>query len=61
MPIPLISALTAVTDRLLPVFPVSHDQIASLQRPNSTDLEAFERAFGVTPRRFDVSYLGRSG
>ncbi|HEX7196168.1 MAG TPA: complex I NDUFA9 subunit family protein [Candidatus Limnocylindria bacterium] len=61
MPIPLISALTAVTDRLLPIFPVSHDQIASLQRPNSTDLEAFERAFGVTPRRFDVSYLGRSG
>ena len=57
IPIPLISALTAVTDRVLPVFPVSHDQIASLQRPNFTDLDAFERAFGVKPRPFDVSYL----
>jgi uncharacterized protein YbjT (DUF2867 family) len=57
MPIPLISALTAVTDRILPIFPVSHDQIASMSRPNFTDLDAFERAFGVTPRPFDVSYL----
>ncbi|MBA2634000.1 MAG: complex I NDUFA9 subunit family protein [Chloroflexi bacterium] len=58
IPIPLISALTAVTDRVLPIFPVSHDQISSLQRPNFTDLDAFERAFGVKPRPFDVSYLG---
>jgi NADH dehydrogenase len=58
MPIPLISALTVVTDRVLPIFPVSHDQISSLQRPNSTDLDAFERAFGVTPRPLDLSYLG---
>ena len=50
MPIPLISALTAVTDRILPIFPVSHDQIASMSRPNFTDVDAFERAFGVTPR-----------
>lgn len=57
MPIPLISALTSVTDRLLPAFPVSHDQISSLQRPNYTDPEAFERTFGVTPRRLDLSYL----
>ncbi|MDQ2689275.1 MAG: complex I NDUFA9 subunit family protein [Chloroflexota bacterium] len=57
IPIPLISALTAVTDRVLPIFPVSHDQIASLQRPNYTDLDAFERAFGVTPRPLDLSYL----
>lgn len=57
MPIPLISALTAVTDRVLPIFPVSHDQISSLQRPNFTGLDAFERAFGVQPRPFDVSYL----
>ena len=57
MPIPLISALTAATDRVLPVFPVSHDQISSLQRPNSTDLDAFERAFGVRPRPLDLSYL----
>lgn len=57
VPIPLISALTAVTDRVLPIFPVSHDQIQSLQRPNFTELDAFERAFGVKPRRFDVSYL----
>lgn len=57
MPVPLLSAITAVTDRILPIFPVSHDQIASLSRPNSTDLDAFERAFGVTPRPFDVSYL----
>ncbi|HET8777138.1 MAG TPA: complex I NDUFA9 subunit family protein [Candidatus Limnocylindria bacterium] len=57
VPIPLISALTAVTDRLLPIFPVSHDQIASLQRPNYTDLDAFERAFGIEPRPLDLSYL----
>lgn len=57
MPIPLISALTAVTDRVLPIFPVSHDQISSLRRPNFTDPDAFERAFGVTPRPLDLSYL----
>lgn len=59
MPIPLISAITAVTDRVLPVFPVSHDQIGSLSRPNSTDLDAFERSFGVRPRKLDLSYLSR--
>jgi uncharacterized protein YbjT (DUF2867 family) len=58
VPIPLISALTSVTDRLLPIFPVSHDQIASLQRPNYTQLDAFERAFGMRPRPIDLSYLG---
>ncbi|MGH2385263.1 MAG: complex I NDUFA9 subunit family protein, partial [Candidatus Limnocylindria bacterium] len=47
MPIPLISAVTSVTDRVLPVFPVSHDQISSLQRPNYTDRDAFEQTFGV--------------
>jgi len=57
LPIPLLSALTVATDRVLPVFPVSHDQIASLQRPNFTDQDAFERAFGVQPRRMDLSYL----
>lgn len=57
VPIPLISALTAVTDRVLPIFPVSHDQISSLQRPNFTEIDAFERAFGVPPRRMDLSYL----
>jgi uncharacterized protein YbjT (DUF2867 family) len=58
VPIPLISALTSVTDRVLPIFPVSHDQIASLQRPNYTQLDAFERAFGMRPRPIDLSYLG---
>jgi NADH dehydrogenase len=57
MPIPLISALTTVTDRLLPIFPVSHDQIGSLSQPNFTDLDAFERAFGKSPRPLDLSYL----
>ena len=57
MPIPLLSALTVATDRVLPIFPVSHDQISSLQRPNSTELDAFERAFGVSPRALDLSYL----
>ena len=57
MPIPLLSALTVATDRVLPVFPVSHDQISSLQRPNFTELDAFERAFGVRPRALDLSYL----
>lgn len=57
MPIPLLRGLTAVTDRVLPIFPVSHDQIASLSRPNSTELDAFERAFGVKPRPMDLSYL----
>ena len=59
MPIPLLSALTSVTDRVLPIFPVSHDQIASLQRPNFTELDAFERAFGTTPRPLDLGYLAR--
>ena len=58
LPVPLISALTAVTDRVLPIFPVSHDQIASLGRPNATELDAFVRAFGVEPRPLDLSYLG---
>ncbi|MCV0404447.1 MAG: NAD(P)H-binding protein [Chloroflexi bacterium] len=57
MPIPIISALTAVTDKVLPIFPVSHDQISSLQRPNYTELDAFERTFGVKPKPIDLSYL----
>ena len=57
IPIPLISALTSVTDRVLPIFPVTHDQIGSLQRQNYTDLDAFERAFGIKPRKLDLSYL----
>ena len=60
IPIPLIGALTAVTDRVLPIFPVTHDQIGSLQRQNYTDRDAFEKAFGVKPRKLDLSYL-RSG
>ncbi|HJP71688.1 MAG TPA: complex I NDUFA9 subunit family protein [Candidatus Limnocylindria bacterium] len=59
VPIPLISALTSVTDRLLPIFPVSHDQIASLQRPNFTVVDAFQRNFGVEPRPLDLSYLAK--
>ena len=61
IPVPLISALTAVTDRVLPVFPVSHDQVASMSRPNYTSLDAFRQAFGSEPRPFDVTYLGRRG
>lgn len=57
MPVALLSALTVVTDRVLPIFPVSHDQIASLSRPNFTDLDAFERAFGFAPRPLDLAYL----
>ena len=57
VPVPLLSAITALTDRVLPVFPVSHDQVASMQQPNSTDLDAFERAFGIRPRDVDLSYL----
>jgi uncharacterized protein YbjT (DUF2867 family) len=59
MPVPLLGALTAVTDRVLPAFPVSHDQIASLGRPNFTELDAFERAFGFVPRPMDLAYLGQ--
>jgi uncharacterized protein YbjT (DUF2867 family) len=57
LPVPLMSGITLVTDRLLPIFPVTHDQIRSLSRPNFTTLDSFERAFGVRPRPFDVSYL----
>ena len=57
MPIPLISALTVVTDRVLPIFPVSHDQIRSLGRPNYTDSDAFQTAFGFAPRPFNIDYL----
>lgn len=60
VPVPLLRAVTLVTDRVLPVFPVTHDQVMSLGRPNHTDLDAFERTFGITPRPFDLSYLGRS-
>jgi NADH dehydrogenase len=57
LPVPIIGAITAVTDRLLPIFPVSRDQVRSLGQPNYTDLDAFERAFGQRPRPFDISYL----
>jgi NADH dehydrogenase len=57
MPVPIISALTAVTDRVLPIFPVSHDQIRSLGLPNVTEPDVVEREFGFDPRPFDVSYL----
>ena len=60
VPMPLIRALTAVTDRIVPFFPVSHDQILSMSRPNYTELDAFESAFGRPPRAFDVSYLATS-
>jgi len=59
LPVPLISALTVVTDRVLPIFPVSHDQVGSLRVNNFTDLDAFERAFGVKPRSLDLGYLAR--
>lgn len=58
LPVPILSALTAVTDRVLPIFPVSHDQVRSLGRPNVAGEGSFERAFGVAPRPFDLSYLG---
>lgn len=57
LPVPVLSGITEVTDRVVPIFPVSHDQIASLARPNYTDLDAFERTFGVRPRRLDLGYL----
>jgi uncharacterized protein YbjT (DUF2867 family) len=57
VPVPLLRGLTALTDRLLPVFPVSHDQVLSLGRPNHTDIDAYQRTFGVPPRAFDVAYL----
>lgn len=60
LPVPLLRGLTAVTDRILPIFPVSGDQVASMSRPNFTDLDAFERAFGVVPRPLALSYLGRT-
>jgi uncharacterized protein YbjT (DUF2867 family) len=61
VPVPLLRALTAVTDRVLPVFPVSRDQVLSLGRPNHTDLDAFERAFGERPRPFDLGYMRSTG
>jgi uncharacterized protein YbjT (DUF2867 family) len=57
VPVPFLRSLTAVTDRVLPVFPVSHDQMMSLERPNHTDLDAFQQTFGVEPRRMDLDYL----
>jgi uncharacterized protein YbjT (DUF2867 family) len=61
MPVPLLRALTAVTDRVLPAFPVSHDQVLSLGRPNHTDLDAFERTFGMPPRPFNLGYMRSAG
>jgi uncharacterized protein YbjT (DUF2867 family) len=57
LPVPLISALTAVTDRLLPAFPVSHDQVASMDRPNYAELDSFEKTFGIKPRPLDLASL----
>ena len=57
VPIPVISGITALADRVLPVFPVSHDQIASLRTDNYTALDAFERTYGISPRPLDLSYL----
>jgi uncharacterized protein YbjT (DUF2867 family) len=57
VPVPLLRGLTLATDRLLPIFPVSHDQVMSLGRPNHTELDAYQRAFGVAPRPFDLSYM----
>lgn len=61
LPMPIIRFITAITDRVLPIFPVSHDQILSMSRPNYTELESFEAAFGRPARRFDVSYLSARG
>ena len=61
MPMPLIRFITAVTDRVLPIFPVSHDQILSMGRPNFAELGAFEDAFDRAPRAFDISYLSGRG
>lgn len=61
VPVPLLRGLTAATDRVLPIFPVSHDQVASMSRPNFTGLDAFERAFGVAPRPLDLGYLRGEG
>jgi uncharacterized protein YbjT (DUF2867 family) len=57
VPVPLISAVTSVTDRILPILPVSHDQVSSLSRPNYAEIGAFERAFGIEPRPIDLGYL----
>jgi uncharacterized protein YbjT (DUF2867 family) len=57
VPVPLLSAATAVTDRLVPFFPVTNDQIKSLAIDNVTALDSFERHFGRQPRRIDLSYL----
>lgn len=59
VPLPLIGALTTVTDRVVPFFPVTHDQLRSMTKEDCTELDAFERAFGIAPRPVDLSYLGR--
>lgn len=56
LPVPLLSALTAVTDRILPIFPVSHDQVRSLGVPNVAG-EGSLTPFGLEPRPFELSYL----
>ena len=56
VPVPLIGALTAVTDRVLPIFPVSHDQVRSLGVPNVAG-EGSLAPFGIEPRPMDLSYL----
>jgi uncharacterized protein YbjT (DUF2867 family) len=61
VPVPLLRALTTVTDRMLPAFPVSHDQVLSLGRPNHADLDGFERGFGVPPCPFDLGYMRSAG
>lgn len=57
VPVPVLSALTAVTDRVLPIFPVSHDQVGSMGVSNVAGEGSLD-PFGIEPRPFDVSYLG---
>ena len=57
VPLAVLKTVTAVTDRVVPFFPVTSDQIRSLGVENIAALDSFQRAFGVPPRPIDLSYL----
>ena len=55
IPLPLLFAVAPVLEALLPVPPITTDQLLNLQRDNICDNSAIHAAFGMEPRRFEAA------